>query len=95
MLLRLNSWGADGGVTSFGMGFLGIMVAVLPIVDSEISMGKWSLPCGLARVDQIEDQIMLGEQKEMSMEELGQLVLPRWVAVPVLRMLRPKGLMVL
>lgn len=94
-LLRLNSWGAAGEVTSFGEGFLGIMVAVLPFVDSEINIGKWSLPCGSAKVDQDEDHIMLGEQKEMSIEELGQLGLPKWVAVPVLRILRPKELMVL
>ncbi|KAL4104018.1 hypothetical protein QTP88_019331 [Uroleucon formosanum] len=43
-LLRLNSWGADGEVTSFGVRFLGVVVAVLLIVDNEISIGKWSLP---------------------------------------------------
>lgn len=70
-------------------------MTVLPFVDSEISIGKWSLPCGSARVDQDEDHIKLGEQKEMSIEELGQLGLPKWAAVPVLRILGPKELMVL
>ena len=92
-LLRLNSWGADEEDTSFEVGFLGIKVAVLSFVESEISIGKWSLSCGSARVDQEEDHIKLGEQKEISIEELGQLGLPRWVAEPVLRILRPKGLM--
>jgi hypothetical protein len=89
----LNSWGSDGKVTSFGVGFLGILVVLF--VDSEINIGKWSLPCGSDRVDQDENHIMLGEQKEMSIEELGQLGLPKWVAVPVLRILRPKELKVL
>lgn len=41
-------------------------------------------------VDQVENHIRLGEQKEMSIAELGQLGLPTLVAAPEFIILRPK-----
>lgn len=37
----------------------------------EISIGKWSLPCGSSSVDHVVFQIKLGEVKEMSIAECG------------------------
>lgn len=41
------------------------------------------------------DQIKLGEQKVISMAELGQLSLLKWVGTPEFKILRLKKLMVL
>jgi hypothetical protein len=65
------------------------------IKEIEIIIGKWSLLCGSDMVDQVEEHIRLGEQKDMSMAELGWFGLPTWVAATVFRILRPKELIVL
>jgi len=81
-----------GSVLTFGVVFL---EEEWLIIEIEIIIGKWSLLCGSDMDDQVEEHIRLGEQKDMSMAELGWFGLPMWVAAPVFRILRPKELIVL